>query len=73
MAVCRKTFEIYNREPYAGQIVAVPPRQVVGADEAEPFDCGGNAVRDPRESKGESFQETQLPEDGCCGGGSCCS
>jgi arsenite methyltransferase len=72
MAVCRKTFEIYNRAPYSGQIVPVPPRQVVGADEAQPFDCRCNAVRDPRESKGESFDETQLPEDGCCSSGGNC-
>lgn len=72
MAVCRKTFEIYNREPYAGQIVAVPSRQDVSEDEAQPFSCQHSAVRDPRKTKGNSFHDTQLPKDSCCAGESGC-
>ncbi len=71
-AVCGKTFAIYNRQPYAGQITPVPPHQAVPADEAPEYDCHRNAVRPPRETKGQEYDSTQLPDGDCCGGDECC-
>ncbi len=71
-AVCGKTYQIYNRTPYADQILSVPPRESVLTDEAQPFDCRRSAVRDPRETKGLSFNKTQLPDNDCCGPSECC-
>jgi SAM-dependent methyltransferase len=72
-AVCEKIFDIYTAQPYADEVIAVPPHQPVNADEAEPYDCRRNAVRDPRETKGLDFAETQLPGSNCCSPeGDCC-
>ena len=67
MAVCDKTYRIYAREPYAREIVPVPPRDEVPLDRALPFDCGREAVRSPRETKGVSYRETTEAEGPCCG------
>jgi hypothetical protein len=73
MAVCEKTFRLYTREPYAGDIIPVEPRMPVTADDAKPFDCSREAVRHPRESKGLAYDLTTEPRnDGCGDDGSCC-
>lgn len=72
MAVCEKTFEIYNRQPYAQDILPVQPHHPVDPKSALPFNCRNGAVREPRETKGNEFQLTQLPEEGCCGPGTSC-
>ncbi|MDH3717826.1 MAG: methyltransferase domain-containing protein, partial [Planctomycetota bacterium] len=61
-AVCRKTFEIYTRSPYVDQVTPVPPLESVSPQDAQPYDCRSNAVRDPRETKGLAYQATRLPE-----------
>jgi SAM-dependent methyltransferase len=72
-AVCAKTFNIYTAQPYADEVIAVPPHKAVHSDEAKPYDCRRNAVRHPRETKGLDFDKTQLPEANCCGpDGDCC-
>ena len=71
-AVCEKTFHLYTRPPYAGQIAAVPPHNAVSADEAKLFDCHRGEPRDPRETKGEKFTITALPDASCCDDGGCC-
>ncbi len=71
-AVCGKTYRIYNRAPYKDQIVPVPPREPVKPEQAKPFEWRRNVVRDPRETKGEGFSETNLPADSCCGDDGCC-
>jgi hypothetical protein len=72
-AVCRKTFEIYTRSPYVDQVTPVPPLESVSPQDAQPYDCRRNAVRDPRETKGRAYQATRLPEAGCCEpGDGCC-
>jgi len=38
----------------------------VSPQDAQPYDCRSNAVRDPRETKGLAYQATRLPEAGCC-------
>lgn len=72
-AVCEKTFNIYTSQPYADEVIAVPPHQTVDPNDAQPYDCRRNAVRDPRETKGLDFHATQLPEANCCDPeGDCC-
>ncbi|MCA9122207.1 MAG: methyltransferase domain-containing protein [Planctomycetaceae bacterium] len=66
-AVCEKTFRIYTTEPYADEVIAVPPYHAVDASDAVPYDCRCSAVRHPRETKGVGFDATQLPQTQCCG------
>lgn len=71
MAVCDKTFQIYNREPYASQIIAVEPIENIELAGAAEFDCKRTAKRHPRESKGLDYDITDLSgelcsSDGCC-------
>lgn len=75
-AVCDKTFQILTDPagPYAGHVLAVPPRTEVSLDAAEPFDCKGSAFRDPRQTKGREYRDTRLASgsagcesDSCCG------
>jgi len=72
VAVCDKTFNIYSRPPYAGQITPVPPHVPVPLEEAQPFDCRRSAVRTVAETKGDAHDVTVLPETPCCGPGECC-
>jgi arsenite methyltransferase len=71
MAVCEKTYRLYTREPYTADIFPVPPRLEVPADRQRPFDCSRDAVRHPRETKGESYDATTDADAPCCPGGSC--
>lgn len=71
-AVCEKTFEIYTSRPYGEQVTPVPPHQEVPAAAAPEFDCRKNAVRSPSETKGKTFELTQLPTGDCCGSDGCC-
>jgi len=71
MAVCDKTFQIYSREPYAGQIVAVEPIENVALENAKEFDCRRTAKRHPRETKGLEYNLTDLSGD-LCESENCC-
>jgi len=77
-AVCRKKSEIYTREPYASQFIAVPPLLEVEAADAEPIDCRRNALRSPAETKRGVVRAEVAPGTGACcepapeGGPSCC-
>jgi len=71
MAVCEKTYNIYTRPPYVEDVLAVPPIEPVDRSSTRPFDCTQDGVRDPRETKGSSFELTQLPDEGC-GPSGCC-
>jgi SAM-dependent methyltransferase len=73
MAVCDKTFQLYKREPYGEDIIAVEPREPVSLEMASPFDCKRTAFRHPRETKGSDYTVTEAsrasgcePENGCC-------
>lgn len=73
MAVCEKTFQLYTREPYARDILAVEPLTPVAAEDAKPFDCSRDAVRHPRETKGLAYDLTTEPASSCgTGNGKCC-
>ncbi len=72
-AVCEKTFRLYTSEPYSQDIIPVPPRTPVTPAEARPFDCSREAVRDPRETKGDAYDRTtDTPGEDCGGNGNCC-
>ncbi|HEX7410335.1 MAG TPA: methyltransferase domain-containing protein [Candidatus Binatia bacterium] len=66
MAVCEKTFGLYTREPYAGDIIPVEPRRPIGPEAATPFDCSRDAMRHPRETKGLDYHATTQPAGACC-------
>ncbi len=69
-AVCRKTYEIYSREPYADQFEQVEPLEQL--DDPEPFPCTGGIVRrHPRHTKGHDYDAT-IEAGECCEPGSCC-
>lgn len=72
MAVCDKTFQLYNREPYAHDIIGVEPLESIPLEEAAAFDCQRTALRHPRETKGLDYDVTDLSNGACCEpGGSC--
>jgi arsenite methyltransferase len=73
IAVCEKTFKLYSRPPYEGQLVLVPPRQEVPLEEAGVFDCSRDHKRAPRETKGLEYKETQLSSTLCGPDSTCCS
>jgi arsenite methyltransferase len=71
MAVCDKTFQIYSKEPYSSQIIAVEPIENIALENAAEFDCRRTAKRHPRETKGMEYDLTDLSgefcsTDGCC-------
>lgn len=73
MAVCDKTFQIYGKEPYASQIIAVDPIENIRLENAGEFDCKRTAKRSPRETKGLEYDLTDLigaqcgePGSDCC-------
>ncbi len=72
MAVCEKTFRIYTREPYGGDIIPVEPRTPVAAADAGPFDCSRAARRHPRETKGLEYDRTTEAGAVCGDEGGCC-
>ena len=71
-AVCKKTFEIYNREPYVNETIPIEPHNEVTDAEVEEFDCRRNVEREAREQKGTKYNSTVLPvADSCCGPDCC--
>ena len=73
IAVCEKTFELLQREPYAGMFEPVEPRLPIPPEYAAPFDCRRNRRRDPRETKGKNYDLTTEAQGPCCGPNSeCC-
>ncbi len=72
MAVCDKTFQIYSKEPYQQDIIAVEPIENILLDAAKEFDCRRTAKRHPRETKGLEYNLTDLSGEMCGEGGDCC-
>jgi len=68
-AVCRKTFEILTRAPYAEQVIPVPPLLEVTAAEAQPFDCRKDRQRAAAETKHGVVRADAAPG---CSDGACC-
>ncbi len=72
VAVCAKTYGILTSDPYADQIVALPPRVEIPEAERAPFDCSRTAPRHPRETKGLAYDATTDAASACAPGGECC-
>jgi ubiquinone/menaquinone biosynthesis C-methylase UbiE len=75
IAVCDKTFQIYSKAPYAGQIIPVEPLENIALEDAKEFDCRRTAKRSPRETKGLDYDLTDLSgagEECCAPGENCC-
>jgi SAM-dependent methyltransferase len=70
-AVCDKTYQLYQREPYRGQFDIVEPRQEIPIEEAGPFDCSRTPMRHPKETKGEEYHATSEVV-ACCEPGDYC-
>jgi arsenite methyltransferase len=70
MSVCDKTFKLYEREPYRSQFYLVEPIQPIAAEEAKPFNCRANSLRDPRQTKGAQYDVTTEAQS-CCGPEGC--
>lgn len=72
VAVCDKTYRLYNREPYGAQIIPVPPLLDIPLEEAGLFDCMRSAIRHPKETKGEDYVATTEASVSVCGPEGCC-
>ena len=70
-AVCDKTFQLYQREPYRDAFECVEPRTPIALEDAPPFDCSGMRLRHPKETKGQDYDATTDASQ-CCDGGDCC-
>ena len=66
-AVCRKTFEIYKRAPYADHITPVSPLAEIAPEEARVFDCSVDAIRSARDTKlGVQREDVAPGTNSCC-------
>jgi 16S rRNA G966 N2-methylase RsmD len=70
-AVCRKTFELYTRPPYAEHVVPVPPLVEVAEADAPEFDCHRGVLREAAETKAGA-PRADSSADACCAPGECC-
>ena len=72
MAVCDKTYRILTNEPYAAEVVAVPPLKEIPLKKAKPFACGQTALRSPAQTKGKRYRKTVNAAAACAPGSGCC-
>lgn len=72
-AVCGKTYNLYQKEPYAGHFTFIDPLTPIAKEDAEEFDCSRTVLRHPRETKGQDYNKT-TDSAPCCGDdeSSCC-
>lgn len=72
-AVCAKTYRLLTREPYAAQVIGLPPYQAVPEADQQPFACGDQRVRHPLETKNGVLPPDWRPaQEGCPTGSGCC-
>lgn len=72
MAVCDKTFNLLQQEPYTNMFDTIEPREAVPLDDAKAFDCRRNVRRHPRETKGLEYDATTDVANSCSEDGPCC-
>ncbi|HLH52456.1 MAG TPA: methyltransferase domain-containing protein [Verrucomicrobiae bacterium] len=71
-AVCDKTYQLYNKEPYREHFAFIQPRVEISPAAAKPFNCDGARLRHPKETKGEAYTATTEASQCCdCGNGEC--
>jgi arsenite methyltransferase len=68
MAVCEKAFKILTNPngPYHGEFIPVEPYQEIPLEQAQPFDCSRDVIRDPRETKGVNYRVTETNDGAAC-------
>jgi len=72
-AVCAKTYRLLTSEPYAAQVIGLPPYQAIPDADQQPYACDGHRARHPRETKnGELPVGYQTGGAGCTPGSACC-
>jgi arsenite methyltransferase len=71
-AVCAKTFQLYQQEPYRESFVFLDPLEPIAPDDAKPFDCSRTVRRHPRETKGLEYDATTEAGACCAPGSACC-
>lgn len=73
MAVCDKTYQLLQQDPYTGLFEALEPRVHIPLENARPFDCSSTRLRPAAEMKGQDYDLTIVSDDPCCGPNeSCC-
>ena len=71
VAVCDKTFHLYQMEPYRASFDFIEPLTAIPLAEAKPFDCSSTRLRHPKETKGQHYDATTEASQ-CRDGGDCC-
>jgi ubiquinone/menaquinone biosynthesis C-methylase UbiE len=73
IAVCDKTYKIMTdpNGPYAGQFVAIEPREEIALEDAQPFNCNRTMKRHPKETKGQDYDATTESKEASCGPDCC--
>ncbi|MBA3546995.1 MAG: methyltransferase domain-containing protein [Planctomycetes bacterium] len=70
-AVCAKTYRLLTSEPYAAQVIGLPPYQAVPEEQRRPFACDGQRPRHPRETKNGELPADWRPDGTSCAPGCC--
>ncbi len=72
-AVCDKTYQLYQREPYRAHFAGVEPLRDIPLAEAKPFNCAVAHQRHPKATKGQDYDATtaaaqcrEVGNGGCC-------
>ena len=67
-AVCRKTFDIYSKDPYHSDFYQLTPLTPVNSTEAQPFSCEKKGmIRSPKDTKnGSKLHAQTTTSSGCC-------
>jgi hypothetical protein len=71
MAVCEKTYNILQREPYAGRFLPVDPIEEIPSEDAQVYNCNRTKLRHPRETKGMEYSKTEVTNENVCGPNCC--
>ncbi len=72
MAVCDKTYQLLQCEPYRDMFETIAPRTEISLEDAQPFDCQSDVRRHPSETKGADYSANSGTDDACCGPSGCC-
>ena len=72
-AVCAKTYRLLTSEPYAAQVMGLPPYRVIAEAEQAPYACDRHLLRHARETKNGDLPPTYVVgSSGCSPGVGCC-
>jgi SAM-dependent methyltransferase len=72
-AVCSKTYGLLTAEPYAQQVIGLPPYREIPVTEQAPFACATQTLRHPQETKNGVLPDGyRTTGGGCTPGSGCC-